>query len=171
MFHFSKLCDGVTRFDIIYCYHYDQNVQFLSKNYDPFFLVFSITVKSRLLTRLVYKHMQTFSDCLWRGFLALMYCVAFWQKVEILFEVFGNSDHGVMYVPGGAGTGGGTGGPPGLPSAPRTEVGPLNGLRSPCGCGMTVEVKLGPGSLPLFCKLDSGKSCSCDEVSCKFNKK
>lgn len=67
--------------------------------------------------------------------------------------------------PGGAGTGGGTGGPPGLPSAPRTEVGPLNGLRSPCGCGMTVEVKLGPGSLPLFCKLDSGKSCSCDEVS------
>ena len=88
-----------------------------------------------------------------------------------LWKLFGNSDHGVMYVPGGAGTGGGTGGPPGLPSAPRTEVGPLNGLRSPCGCGMTVEVKLGPGSLPLFCKLDSGKSCSCDEVSCKFNKK
>ena len=88
-----------------------------------------------------------------------------------LWKPFGNSDHGVMYVPGGAGTGGGTGGPPGLPSAPRTEVGPLNGLRSPCGCGMTVEVKLGPGSLPLFCKLDSGKSCSCDEVSCKFNKK
>ena len=83
-----------------------------------------------------------------------------------------------MYVPGGAGTGGGTGGPPGLPSDPRTEVGPLNGLPSPpplllfCGCGMTVEVKLRPGSLPLFCKLDSGKfSCSCDEVSCKFNKK
>ena len=32
------------------------------------------TVKSRFLTRLVQKHMQAFSDCLWRGFLILMYC-------------------------------------------------------------------------------------------------
>ena len=68
------------------------------------------------------------------------------------------------YAPGGTGTGGGTGGPPGLPSAPRTDVGPLNGRPLLfCGWGMTVEVK-SAGSLPLFCKLDSGKSCSCDEV-------
>ena len=34
----------------------------------------SITVKSWVLTRLVLKHMQVFSDCLWGGFLMLMYC-------------------------------------------------------------------------------------------------
>ena len=32
------------------------------------------TVKSRVLTRLVLKYMQTFSKCLWRGFLTFMYC-------------------------------------------------------------------------------------------------
>ena len=32
------------------------------------------TVNSRVLTPLVKKHMQAFSDCLWRGFLVLMYC-------------------------------------------------------------------------------------------------
>ena len=62
-------------------------------------------------------------------------------------------------IPGGRGAGGGTGGPPGLPSAPKLEVGPLNGLPLLfCGCGTTVEVN-NAGFLP-FCKLDSGKSCS-----------
>ena len=32
------------------------------------------TVKSQVQTHLVWKHMQTFSDCLWRGFLILIYC-------------------------------------------------------------------------------------------------
>ena len=32
------------------------------------------TVTSRVLTCLVYKHMQAFLDYLWRGFLILMYC-------------------------------------------------------------------------------------------------
>ena len=32
------------------------------------------TVNLRLLTRLILKHMQVFSDCLWRGFLILIYC-------------------------------------------------------------------------------------------------
>ena len=32
------------------------------------------TVKSRMLAFLVLKHMQAFSDCLWRGFSILMYC-------------------------------------------------------------------------------------------------
>ena len=36
--------------------------------------IFLYTVKSRVLTRLVVKHMQAFSDCLWRGFAVLMYC-------------------------------------------------------------------------------------------------
>ena len=32
------------------------------------------SVKSRVLTCLVYKYMQVFSDCIWRVFLVLMYC-------------------------------------------------------------------------------------------------
>ena len=36
--------------------------------------IFLYTVKSRVLTRLVVKHMQAFSDCLWRGFAVLIYC-------------------------------------------------------------------------------------------------
>ena len=34
--------------------------------------IYLSTVKLWLLTRLVYKHMMTFSDCLWRGFSILM---------------------------------------------------------------------------------------------------
>ena len=35
---------------------------------------YEYTVKSQVLTCLVYKHMQAFSDCLWRGFSVLTYC-------------------------------------------------------------------------------------------------
>ena len=43
----------------------------------------AFTLELRVLTRLVLKHLQAFSDCLQRGFLMLMYCdllkrVYFW---------------------------------------------------------------------------------------------
>ena len=42
-----------------------KNIHFVQKQ---------ITVKSRVLTCLVQKHMQVFSDCLLRGFWILMHC-------------------------------------------------------------------------------------------------
>ena len=42
-------------------------------------------VKLPILTRLIWKHMQAFSDCLWRKFRSLCN-VTFWQKVDFLIN-------------------------------------------------------------------------------------
>ena len=50
------------------------------------FMLFKLhTLKLRVLTGLILKDMQAFSDCLWREFLSLC-TLTFWQKVDFLIS-------------------------------------------------------------------------------------
>ena len=65
-FSSSVICimNPVVKFSILV---HTQNKIWVSK-------IISCTIKSQVLAFLVLKHIQTFSDCLWRGFLMLIWC-------------------------------------------------------------------------------------------------
>ena len=56
----------------------------VSYSFSCTFLIY-LTVKLRVLIRLVCKHMQAFIDCLWRGFSMLIYCDLLTKK--LIFEL------------------------------------------------------------------------------------